>query len=274
MSRVLAISSWVARGHVGLSAIVPILQRCGHDTIGLPTVVLSNHLGHAHFAGSAVPAEQLAAMLEALYANGWLSEVDVVLTGYLPTAAHVAFAQTAIQVVLEQNPATHIVCDPVIGDAPTGLYVPEDVAFAMRADLLPIAHRITPNGFELGWLAGRPVRDLAEAVAAARSLAVAQVVATSIPAGEGQLATLAVDANTASVVVGPQLAGVPHGTGDVLDALLVAAQLAGRDLAGSLGYAAGALGALISASLGSEELQIVAAQELWSSAAPADIQNV
>ena len=38
MARVLVISSQVARGHVGLAAIVPALQGLGHEVIALPTV--------------------------------------------------------------------------------------------------------------------------------------------------------------------------------------------------------------------------------------------
>ena len=70
MARILVISSWVTRGHVGLAGIVPVLQRRHFETIALPTVVLSNHLGHPHFAGSAVTVERLNAMLAALDGNG------------------------------------------------------------------------------------------------------------------------------------------------------------------------------------------------------------
>ena len=84
MPRVLAISSQVARGHVGLGAVVPVLQALGHDVIALPTVLLSNHPGHAHAAGECVGPDQLRRMLDALGANGWLGEIDAVLTGYLP----------------------------------------------------------------------------------------------------------------------------------------------------------------------------------------------
>ena len=46
MARILAISSQVVRGHVGLSAIVPALQRLGHEVLPIPTIILSNHPGH------------------------------------------------------------------------------------------------------------------------------------------------------------------------------------------------------------------------------------
>ena len=65
MARVLAISSYVAFGSVGLAAIVPALHWLGHEVIALPTVVLSNHPGYPRFAGEAIPAAQIGAMLDA-----------------------------------------------------------------------------------------------------------------------------------------------------------------------------------------------------------------
>ena len=96
MARVLAISSQVARGHVGLSAIVPALQGLGHEVIGLPTVLLSNHPGHKVVAGERVSPALLRRMLDALEANGWLGEIEAVTTAYLPSVEHVQFAVEAI----------------------------------------------------------------------------------------------------------------------------------------------------------------------------------
>src|SRR5688572_27846842 len=66
MARVLALSSQVARGHVGLSAVVPALQRLGHEVWPLPTILLSNHPGHAHAAGLRVDPAALEEMVDAL----------------------------------------------------------------------------------------------------------------------------------------------------------------------------------------------------------------
>ena len=45
MARLLALSSQVVRGTVGLSAIVPAWQRLGHEVIAVPTVILSRSSG-------------------------------------------------------------------------------------------------------------------------------------------------------------------------------------------------------------------------------------
>jgi pyridoxine kinase len=132
LARVLAISSQVARGAIGLSAAVPALQALGHEVIALPTILLSNHPGYARFAGERVAAELLQRMLDALTANGWLASIDAVLTGYLPSPEHVSFARGAVEQVKQTRPRSIFVCDPVLGDDPKGLYIARDAAEAIR----------------------------------------------------------------------------------------------------------------------------------------------
>ena len=105
MARILALSSHVAFGSVGLAAIVPALQALGHEVVALPTVVLSNHPGYRSHAGEETAPAMLDRMFESLETNGWLSGIDAVLTGYLPTPAHVEMARNAIERIRAENPA-------------------------------------------------------------------------------------------------------------------------------------------------------------------------
>ncbi|MEW5965372.1 MAG: bifunctional hydroxymethylpyrimidine kinase/phosphomethylpyrimidine kinase, partial [Pseudomonadota bacterium] len=171
MARVLAISSFVASGHVGLSAAWPVLSAMGHETIALPTRVLSNHPAHPHSSAHDIPPAALAAMLDALDANGRLAGIDLVLTGYLPLAAYCEVALAAISRIRRQSPAAQVLVDPILGDDPGGLYIAADAAAAIRDSLLPEADIATPNRFELAWLSGQAVCDVAAAIPAARPLA-------------------------------------------------------------------------------------------------------
>src|SRR5688572_14290127 len=81
MARILALSSHVAFGSVGLTAIVPALQALGHEVVALPTVVLSNHPGYRSHAGEETAPAMLDRMFDSLEANGWLSGIDAVLSG-------------------------------------------------------------------------------------------------------------------------------------------------------------------------------------------------
>ena len=264
MTRVLALSSWVAAGHVGLSAAIPALQALRAEVVGLPTVMLSNHKAFAHCAGGPVPPAEIEAMLEAVAANGWLAGLDAVLTGYMPSAAHVEAAARAVAAVRAASPAAQVVVDPVLGDDPKGLYIPAEAAAAVAALLVPEADALTPNRFELAQITGRPAEDLAGAAEAARALAAARpgrrVIVTSPPISpEDTGALVATPDGSATLHVTRRREGAPNGAGDVVSALI----------AGGLGagLAIGAVAALIEASLGAPHLAFATAQG-WAEAAP------
>ncbi|MCA3556258.1 PfkB family carbohydrate kinase [Aestuariivirga sp.] len=217
--KVLSISSQVVWGPVGNSAAVPALQAKGHEVLALPTVMLSNHPGHGAPAGLRVQAEDMARMFAALEALGALSGLDALLTGYFASVGQVE----EVARLLDRIPVPFLLADPVMGDHGR-LYVPRDVAEAIRRHLLPRANCLTPNAFELAWLSGNEVTDEASAIAAARSLSLPEVLATSVPAHDG-LATLLVTPDGVHRITAPKLVKVPNGTGDFLSGLYLAARL-------------------------------------------------
>jgi pyridoxine kinase len=219
--RILSISSQVVWGPVGNSAAVPALQAAGHEVLSLPTITLSNHPGHGQPAGFRTQADDMARMLAALEALGALHKLDAVLTGYFATEGQVE----EVAGLLARIDVPFLLVDPVIGDHGR-LYVPPEVANAIARHLVPRAACLTPNGFELAWLSGRDVTDEASAVDAARTLGRAEVLATSIPADGGTLATLLVTPEEVHNVTTAKLRDVPHGTGDFLSGLYLAARLA------------------------------------------------
>ena len=210
MARILAISSQVVYGPVGLSAIVPALQAQGHDVLAMPTVVLSYHPGHGTPARCSI---DVAALMAAVDSIGALNTLDAIITGYFATAEQVL--ETA-KLIKKLRPKIVLV-DPVIGDHGR-LYVKEDVALAIRDHLLPLATIITPNAFELSWLIGKVTNDFA---ADAKLLKVAEVIVTSVPADE-QLATLRVTSTEVQWHHTQKRLNVPNGTGDYLSGLYLA----------------------------------------------------
>jgi pyridoxine kinase len=257
MARILSISSQVVRGHVGNSAAVPALQRLGHEVWPLPTVVLSNHPGHAKVAGTRIPPETMIDMAQALAGNGWLGAVDAVSTGYLPTPEHVLAAARIVEMVVLANPQALVLADPVLGDDPEGLYIDEQAARSVRTQLLPFAGVATPNRFELAWLSGQPVTGAASAIAAAATLGVPIVLATSIPSASGDLVNLLWSRTGVIEVAVPRLAKAPHGTGDLLAALYLGAVLKGSSAETALKSAVAGVRAAIEASQGADELRLI-----------------
>jgi pyridoxine kinase len=266
MARVLVLSSHVAFGSVGLAAIVPALQWLGHEAIVMPTVLLSNHPGYARFAGDPVLPGQIAAMVDALEANGWLADTAAVITGYLPSPAHVGEARSAVERVRHANPSAIYLCDPVFGDEAEGLYLSNATASAIRDELLPLCSLATPNGFELSWLAGLPVGDPLEARQAAGALGVPSVLATSVPATDDRLANVLVTRDACVACYVRRRPSAPHGTGDLLAAMYLGRLLNGEAPAAALAAAASAVEASVAASLGRDELPLAAAGALWANA--------
>ena len=74
MARILAISSHVVRGNVGLAATVPALQSLGHEVWALPTVLLASRPGLGQLSRYELPEADLSGMLAALQADGLLAD--------------------------------------------------------------------------------------------------------------------------------------------------------------------------------------------------------
>lgn len=259
MGQLLVISSQVARGAVGLGAMLPALTALGHATIALPTVLFSNHPGHATFAGERVDPGLIGRMIDALDNNGWLAGIDAVISGYLPSLAHVDVAASAVARVRRRSPRSIYLCDPVLGDDPKGLYIDGEAAAAIRDRLVSTADVILPNRFELEWLTGRPVHSCEAAVEAARSLAPPWTIATSVPGEEGYVTTLAIAPSSVHLAALPRRDQVPNGTGDLLTGLVAGALVSGESHIRALEVATERLGVVIEASLGLDELQMATA---------------
>lgn len=263
MARALVISSYVAQGSVGLRASMAALAGRGIDVIALPTITLSCHPGHAHFAGAVVPVATLDDMLNALDANGALAGVDAVLTGYLPSEAHVMFAQSAIDRVTTQNSNARVVVDPVLGDDPDGLYIDASAAMAVRDVLVPVAHILTPNRFELAYLSGTKIDCENDAVDAARRLGVARVAVTSVPVDLTKLANVLVTSEWVLRTEATKVEHAPHGTGDVFAAILLARLLEAGDDESALASAAAIVARAIAISGDARDLALE--RVAWSS---------
>ena len=222
MPCVLILSSHVAASPVGGSAQVVALARRGIETVLIPTVLFGRHPGLGPPGGGAVPIETFEDMLRGVQASGALEGLDAVISGYFASADQVAAAARTIDAVRAANPAARIVVDPIMGDHPKGLYVREEVALMIAADLVPRADLVAPNAWELARLLGAPITD---PLGAARALG-RPVLVSSIDRG-ADIAVLYADGREAWLASHRRIDNAPNGTGDRLTALFTAALLLG-----------------------------------------------
>lgn len=264
---VLTVQSHVVAGHVGNSAAVFCLQRAGVEAWGLDTLQFSNHTAIKGWTGDVFPAAHLKKLIDGLAVCSGLNNCDGVLSGYLGAKETGEVVLNAVERVRQANPDAFYCCDPVMGDNGT-LYVAKDIPDFMKNRALPAADFITPNRFELGWLANRTVDTEANAITAARALIgtgrLKTVVVTGLPVGDG-LAALAVESDTAWRVATPKLAfnaSVCSGAGDMTAALLVANFVKTRRLPKSLAKAVSSVWGLIKAAAdaNARDIPLIAAQ--------------
>ena len=162
---ILSIQSSVARGFVGNRTAVFVLQRLGHRVTCIDTVAYSNHPAHGGFRGGVHPAESIDRIVSGLEERGFLEDIDLVLSGYLGSAANAE----AVGRTVDRVGAPYLL-DPVMGDDPKGLFVAPDLPDAIRRELLPRAAAATPNRFELSLLGDREVDGPARAAEVAAGL--------------------------------------------------------------------------------------------------------
>ena len=269
MATVLVISSQVAASRVGASAGAFVLRRLGHEAIVLPTVLLGRHPGWGAPGGGAIPAAHLRSVWEAVRAQD--VPIDAVQTGYFADASQIALAAEIIDALA---PPT-VMVDPVIGDDPRGatsrgatlrkdgdgLYVAETVANAIRDQLVPRAHIVTPNAWEHGWLtAARPIPG-----------GVAELI-TSYDVGPERIGALYRDRDTALSVAHERFADVPHGGGDTLAALWLAHALEGLAPAANLARSVGGVLGLLRAATQADRRELPLAREQHHLLAPEPLQ--
>jgi pyridoxine kinase len=267
--QILSIQSSVAYGHVGNSAAVFPLQRLGHEVWPVITVHFSNHTGYGAWRGPVLDASDVREVIAGIEDRGVLGECDAVLSGYQGDAAVGAVILEAVELVKQANPDAVYCCDPVMGDVGRGMFVRPGIPEYLRDTVVPRADILTPNHFELDFLAGTSTTTLDDVLAAVDSVrdrGPRDILVTSVLHEEGSdnaLDVVAVSDAGAWVVTTPLLPISPNGCGDVTAALYLAHLRTTGSPALALERTTGSVFAVLEATLaaGTREIQLVAAQD-------------
>lgn len=267
--KILSIQSSVAYGHVGNSAAVFPLQRLGHEVWPVLTVHFSNHTGYGAWRGPLLAPADVAEVIEGIADRGVLGTADAVLSGYQGDPAMGAVILAAADRVRAANPDAVYCCDPVMGDTGRGMFVRPGIPEYLRDVVVPRADIITPNHFELDFLAGRTTTSLTavlDAVDVVRATGPRDVLVTSVlhddvPAGS--LEVVAVSDEGAWAVTTPLLPINPNGGGDVTAALYLAHLQTTGSPATALERTISSVFTVLERTLaaGTREIQLVAAQD-------------
>ena len=151
---ILSIQSLVAYGHAGNSAALFPLQRLGKVVWPVMTVHFSNHTGYGDWKGPLLTSGDVADVIEGVGNRGALERCEAVLSGYQGAEDVGAVILDAVAKVKAANASAIYCCDPVMGDVGRGMFVRPGIPEFMRDQVVPAADVITPNHFELDFLAG------------------------------------------------------------------------------------------------------------------------
>ncbi len=266
---ILSIQSHVAYGHVGNSAAVFPLQRIGVEVWPIHTLQYSNHPGYEEWQGETFHAGLIRKLVSGIEQRGVLGECDGVLSGYVGSAEIGTAILEAVATVRKANPSAHYCCDPIIGDKGRGIFVAQGIPEFMREKAVRAADIITPNHFELDFLAGRESRTFAEvrdAVKAVHDLGPRVILVTSLHSDEtpeGAIDLLASDGERLFRLRTPKLELVVNGAGDAIAALFYAHFLRTGRIDQALGKAASSVFGVLKKTVdaGAREIQIITAQD-------------
>ncbi len=267
---ILSIQSSVAFGHVGNSAAVFPLQRLGIEAWAVNTVHFSNHTGYGEWRGPLLSADDLREVVRGVEERGVLGRLAAVLSGYQGAEDVGEVVLQTVARTKELSPDAVYCCDPVMGDVGRGMFVRPGIPELMRDRVVPAADVITPNHFELDFLAGRGTSTLPDLLAAVdevrargpRTVLVTSVLTEETP--EGSVDLVAVSDDGAYRTRTPLLPITPNGGGDVTAALFLAHLLRSGSAATALGHVTSSVFGILEATLaaGTRELALVASQDV------------
>jgi pyridoxine kinase len=267
---ILSIQSLVAYGHAGNSAALFPLQRLGRVVWPVMTVHFSNHTGYGDWRGPLLTAQDVADVIAGVEDRGAFGSCEAVLSGYQGAEDVGAVVLDAVARVKAASPEAVYCCDPVMGDVGRGMFVRPGIPEFMRDRVVPAADVVTPNHFELDFLAGTTTTTLdglLEAADRVRASGPSVVLVTSTileDTPDDALDMVAVSADGAWRTRTPRLTVSPPGAGDLTAAVFLANLLDGHPLETVLARTTSSVFAVVDATTaaGEREMRIVQTQDL------------
>jgi len=254
---------------VGNAAAVFPMQRLGVEVWPIHTVQFSNHTGYGAWKGRVFDGPSIEELLDGINDRGVLPTCNGVLSGYMGSADIGNAILSAVRRIRGANPQAVYCCDPVIGDVGRGIFVRPGIPEFMKQQAVPAADIVTPNHFELNYLAGsdsRTIPTLKDAIAVVQKSGPRVVLVTSVNTKE-------TPADAIDLVAGeggrfwrvrtPKLGLNVNGAGDAIAALFFVHSLRSGSAAQALAEASASVYGLLKRTddAKSREILLVAAQE-------------
>ncbi|SDB89298.1 Pyridoxal kinase [Sanguibacter gelidistatuariae] len=236
---IVSIQSQVISGYVGNAAAVPQMRAAGFTVAAVPTVLFSNHPGYGRFRGRATDPELVAELLLGIEEHGVLADTACIVSGYLGSEQTGQAVAAFVDRALAANPDITYVCDPVMGDTGSGVFVAPGVVEVLRSELVSRAHVLTPNQFEAGLLGQEAAPDattlaglraIADSLLGERQRGVVVTGCVLADTAVGVIETIVFEKDATTRLASVKEDGAPNGTGDTFNGALTAGLASGQSL--------------------------------------------
>lgn len=242
--KILSIQSKVVYGYVGNNIAELAIQLHGLDVISFPTVYLSAHTGHRPIHGKAISKNLFDDLITGIEAIDVLDTTSCVLTGYIGSEEILHSSSEFIQRIKKTYPNKLYICDPVMGDTSTGLYVPDTVARQLISTLIPYCDILTPNQFEFEYILKHKVSSINEIIDLIKQnplLSKKTIVATGChleDTPKGQIETIIIRGEDTERIYSQNIDIDTVGTGDLFTAIFASQLAKGKDIVSATSKAA------------------------------------
>lgn len=236
MKKIAAIHDLSCFGRCALTVIIPLLSAMGHQTVPIPTALLSTHTGgfeQPYFRDLTDDMTPIARHLEQVGVR-----FDAIYSGFLGSARQIRVVQDIIRRFGGRGP---VLVDPVMGDDGKLYSTYTDELVRGMAELCRSADIITPNLTEAHFLTGLDVPDSIPDQSAAialslelchsmrESLGVSNIVITGIHFGD-RVGNAVMVEREVRLISKPRLGRSFPGTGEVFTSTLLGEMLRGKSL--------------------------------------------
>ncbi|WPQ60515.1 pyridoxal kinase [Chitinophaga sancti] len=230
---IISIQSQVASGYVGNNIAGFAIQLHGIDLTLLPTVFLSAHTGHPVIFGEAISPALLSDLVKGIGAINIPADADYLISGFCNLPENIdIIANTALQ-----YPHLKFVYDPVFGDFHSGgLYFEKEIATYSVNQLLPLAHTLTPNHWELEFILQQSFKTISELKTAIQQHDILRdktIVLTSANLTDTPpdvMEVILIRKGETTRFYGPKIALETTGTGDLFTAIITSQLTLGKNI--------------------------------------------
>lgn len=230
--RVLTIQDISCLGQCSLTVALPLLSACGHETVILPSAVLSTHSGGFHDFTFRDLTDDIPAIQRHWQKEG--IQFDAIYTGYLGSLKQIDYIADIFSTMGKEN--APIICDPAMGDNGQ-LYSVFNTEYAKAmAGLCAKADIVLPNITEACFMTGMEYQEeydkeyILQLCRALQKIGMRTVVLTGVGYDGFSTGIVVYDQESYEYYRHDKLGKGCHGTGDIFASVFTGACLKGHTL--------------------------------------------